>query len=106
MSGSMFESLSQLTVPAFVLCSQVRGVVVPRPCIAMILNFGQIPSVKLGLHCILDRSIILGAIWRIHPKQVTLGRVCIDLNHKCEDDIELAVSDIYAYFHHRPDPQI
>ena len=38
MSGSMLESLSQLTTPVSFLYSHVRGVVVPRPCIAMILE--------------------------------------------------------------------
>ena len=47
--GSMLESLSQLTTPVGVLHSQVWGVVVPRPCIAMILE--DIFSVNQTARC-------------------------------------------------------
>ena len=55
-------------------------------------RFMSIQSTRLGLYCILHRSTIISAFWRIDLKQAALRRVCRVLICKRKEGMKLAIS--------------
>ena len=105
-AGSISESVSQLTDLVFVLYSQVRGVVVPRPCMAMTLN--SIKYHRYLLECATystDVSSLApsgGCTLSRRPSGMFEGSYLVSIR----TDVDLTGLGTFAHIHHAFSSQI